>query len=170
MLLYVSHLVLPAFACMPAPVAGMGNDLTWVSGRVPAPNRRPATVPPTDPMSFRLLSDHELQRLTDDALIAYMRDARDRRELDAARRALALLVFGYEANVKRRLRLKLPDHMVDDLAHDVLVRAISSAFEGRSVGEFRSWLHTIVDRSVADHYRRAQRRPKEVALTRRASR
>lgn len=119
---------------------------------------------PTNTMSFRLLPDHELQHLIDDALIAYIRDARDARELNSARRALALLVFGYEANVKRRVRLKVPDQAVDDLAHDALVRAIASAFEGRSVGEFRSWLHTIVDRSIADYFRRAQRRPKEVAL------
>ncbi len=115
-------------------------------------------------MSFRSLPDQELNQLGDDDLIAYVRDARDAHELSAGRRALAFLVYGYESNVKRRLRINVPEHAVDDLAHDALVRAIASAFDGRSVGEFRAWLHTIVDRTVADFYRRAERRPKEAPL------
>jgi DNA-directed RNA polymerase specialized sigma24 family protein len=74
------------------------------------------------------------------------------------------LVFGYERAVKRRLSIKVPGHVVDDLAHDALVRAITAAFDGSSVGEFRNWLHTIVDRTAADFFRRAERRPKETIL------
>ena len=74
------------------------------------------------------------------------------------------LVYGYERDVKRRLSLKVPAHVVDDLAHDALVRAIAAAFDGTSVGEFRSWLHTIVDRTAVDFFRRAERRPKEAIL------
>ena len=74
------------------------------------------------------------------------------------------LVYGYERDVKRRLSIKVPAHVVDDLAHDALVRAIAAAFDGSSVGEFRSWLHTIVDRTAVDFYRRAERRPKETIL------
>ena len=32
------------------------------------------------------------------------------------------LVYGYERDVKRRLSLKVPAHVVDDLAHDALVQ------------------------------------------------
>ena len=74
------------------------------------------------------------------------------------------LVYGYERDVKRRLSSKLPAHVVDDVAHDALVRAIAAAFDGSSVGEFRSWLHTIVDRTAVDYFRRAERRPKESIL------
>ena len=74
------------------------------------------------------------------------------------------LVYGYERDVKRRLSLRLPAHVVDDVAHDALVRAIAAAFDGTSVGEFRSWLHTIVDRTAVDFFRRAERRPKESIL------
>ena len=74
------------------------------------------------------------------------------------------LVYGYERDVKRRLSLKVPAHVVDDVAHDALVRAIAAAFDGTSVGEFRSWLHTIVDRTAVDFFRRAERRPKESIL------
>ena len=45
-----------------------------------------------------------------------------------------------------------------------LCRAIAAAFDGSSVGEFRSWLHTIVDRTAVDFFRRAERRPKETIL------
>jgi RNA polymerase sigma factor (sigma-70 family) len=115
-------------------------------------------------MTFQPRPDHELERLADEDLIAYISDARDEGELPHARRGLMFLVYGYERAVKRRLSLKVPGHAVDDLAHDALVRAIAAAFDGTSVGEFRNWLHTIVDRTAVDFYRRAERRPKETPL------
>ena len=115
-------------------------------------------------MSFQPLPDHELQQLPDEQLIAYVRAARDVGELTHGRRGLMFLVYGYERDVKRRLSIKVPKHVVDDLAHDALVRAIAAAFDGSSVGEFRSWLHTIVDRTAVDFFRRAERRPKETIL------
>jgi RNA polymerase sigma factor (sigma-70 family) len=118
----------------------------------------------TNDVTFEPLSDHNLQKLSDEELIAYIRDARDDGELAHGRRGLAILVYGYERDVKRRVALKVPSYAVDDLAHDALVRAIAAAFDRSSVGEFRSWLHTIVDRAVADFYRRAERRPKETIL------
>jgi RNA polymerase sigma factor (sigma-70 family) len=115
-------------------------------------------------VSFQPIPDHELQQLADEQLIAYIRDARDSGELAHGRRGLMFLVYGYERDVKRRLSIKVPKHVVDDLAHDALVRAIAAAFDGSSVGEFRSWLHTIVDRTAVDFFRRAERRPKETML------
>jgi RNA polymerase sigma factor (sigma-70 family) len=115
-------------------------------------------------VTFRPLPDHELQQLSDEDLIAYIRDAREVGQLPDARRGLMFLVFGYEGDVKRRLSIKVASRFVDDLAHDALVRAIAAAFDGSSIGQFRSWLHTIVDRTAADFYRRAERRPKETIL------
>jgi RNA polymerase sigma factor (sigma-70 family) len=115
-------------------------------------------------VTFEPLPDHELHELSDGDLIAYIRDARDGGELAHARRGLMFLVCGYERDVKRRISMKVPPHAIDDLAHDALVRAIAAAFDGTSVGEFRNWLHTIVDRTIADFYRRAERRPKETVL------
>lgn len=115
-------------------------------------------------MTFRPLPDRNLQNLSDEELIAYIRAARDEGQLAHGRRGLAILVFGYERDVKRRLSIKVPKHVVDDLAHDALVKAIAAAFDGSSVGEFRSWLHTIVDRTAVDFFRRAQRRPRETLL------
>jgi RNA polymerase sigma factor (sigma-70 family) len=115
-------------------------------------------------VTFHPLPDPELHQLSDEGLIAYIRAARDAGELADARRGLAFVVYGYERDVKRRLSLKVPSHAVDDLAHDALVRAIAAAFDGTSVGEFRNWLHTIVDRTAVDFFRRAERRPKETIL------
>jgi RNA polymerase sigma factor (sigma-70 family) len=115
-------------------------------------------------VSFSPLPDHELCRLADERLIDYIRQARDAGRPSDARRGLMLLVYGYERDVKRRVSLKLAPHLIDDVAHDALVRAIAAAFDGSSSGEFRGWLHTIVDRTIADHYRRAQRRPAETIL------
>lgn len=115
-------------------------------------------------MTIEPLPDHDLEKLSDEGLIAYIRAARDDGQLGQARRGLAILVYGYEGDVKRRLSIRVPKHVVDDLAHDALVRAIAAAFDGTSVGEFRNWLHTIVDRTAADFFRRAERRPKETLL------
>jgi RNA polymerase sigma factor (sigma-70 family) len=115
-------------------------------------------------VTFRRLSDHELQTLSDDQLIAYIRAAVDAGELSAGRSALAVLVYGYEDIVKRRLKMKMPPYAVDDVAHDAMVRAVKSAFDGTSQGEFRSWLHTIVDRTRIDWFRERERRPQEEIL------
>jgi RNA polymerase sigma factor (sigma-70 family) len=115
-------------------------------------------------VTFRPLPDHELHQLSDEQLIAYIRDGRTAGGLAYARRGLMFLVYGYERDVKRRLSIKVPAHVVEDLARDALVRAIAAAFDGTSVGEFRSWLHTIVDRTAVDFFRRVERRPKEAIL------
>lgn len=115
-------------------------------------------------MTFRPIPDRELQRLSDAELIDYIRGARTAADLPAGRRGLAFLVYGYEPDLRRRVSLKVPTHVVEDVSHDALVRAIAAAFNGTSRGEFRSWLHTIVDRTAADYYRRVERRPRETPL------
>jgi RNA polymerase sigma factor (sigma-70 family) len=115
-------------------------------------------------MTFRPLPNHELHLLDDERLIEYLRDARAAGELQAARRALMFLIYGYEHDVKRRLSLRVPKWAIDDVAHDALVRAVAAAFDGSSQGEFRSWLNTIVERTAIDFYRRAERRPTEAPL------
>jgi RNA polymerase sigma factor (sigma-70 family) len=116
-------------------------------------------------MSFQFLSDNQLSALTDDRLIVYLREAKHAGNDGAARAALAILVFGHIDNVQRRIRLKVDsDTTAEDLAHDALVGAIKSAFDGHSVGEFHSWLNTIVKRTIANHYRARQRRPEETRL------
>lgn len=113
---------------------------------------------------FRQQPDHELDQLSDEKLIAYLREGASAGNHAAARRALAILVYGHAANVERRMLLRLPRHAALDAAHDALVRAITSAFDGTSEGEFHSWLNTICDRTAVDWYRRRERRPRETRL------
>jgi DNA-directed RNA polymerase specialized sigma24 family protein len=105
---------------------------------------------------FRHLSDLDLQGLSDDALIDHVRRARDAGEFDDAKLALSVLVFGHMDTVERRVRLKVPTHNVEFVASSAMMSAITSAFNGQSVGEFHSWLHTIVDRRIADYHRRSR--------------
>lgn len=125
--------------------------------------RRPDTTE-LPSAKFRAKSDHELDQLPDEKLIAYLREAAAAGDQRAAKSALALLVYGYAANVERRLSLKMPAWAAQDAAHDALVRAITSAFDGTSQGEFRSWLNTITDRTAVDWFRRRERRPDESLL------
>ncbi len=117
-------------------------------------------------MPFHPRTEAELQHLSDEDLIAYLRAAHAAGASDGARTALQVLVFGYWRNVAFRLERKLPTHVVEDVTGDVIVRAIQSAFSGHSVGEFRSWLNTITDRAVADFYRARERRPETTPLER----
>jgi RNA polymerase sigma factor (sigma-70 family) len=111
-------------------------------------------------LEFRDLREHELRLLSDDQLIDHVRAARRAGRADALKLGLAILVFGYMDNVIQRVRLKVPDSDVDDVAAIAVESAASAAFDGRSIGEFRSWLHTIVDRRIADYHRRRETRPK----------
>jgi RNA polymerase sigma factor (sigma-70 family) len=115
-------------------------------------------------VSFRPRSDHELDQLSDEKLIAYIREASAAGDARAARRALAILVYGLAPDVKRRMALRLPSSAVEDATAEVLVRAVGSAFRGTSRGEFRAWLNTIIDRTAVDWFRRRERRPAETPL------
>ena len=108
-------------------------------------------------MAFRTRSEHELNALSDDELIAYVRDARAEGALAEGRLALQILVFGHWDIVAARLRMKLPAHAVEDTTGEVIASAIGSSFAGESVGEFKSWLNTILRRKIVDFYRERER-------------
>jgi RNA polymerase sigma factor (sigma-70 family) len=116
------------------------------------------------PSAFRQQPDHELDQLSDERLIAYLREAASAGDQAAAKRGLAILVYGHAANVERRMLLRMPRYAAQDAAHDALVRAITSAFDGTSEGEFHSWLNTICDRTAIDWFRKRERRPRETLL------
>jgi len=105
---------------------------------------------------FQPRLDHELDGLTDEDLIAYVRAARDAGDRIAAQRGLAILVYGHWENTRRRVALKVPAHHVEDITGDVITAALEAAFNGTSVGELVNWLKTITARKIADHYRRGR--------------
>ena len=114
--------------------------------------------------AFEELPEHRLSELDDDQLIAYMREARDAGMPGAMKPALGVLVYGYWDVLISRARIRLPAGDVEDVVAEAVMSAIASAFDGRSVGEFRSWLHTILTRRVADYYEAGKRRPKTTEL------
>jgi len=105
-----------------------------------------------------------LNKLADEKLIAYVRQASAAGDAAATRRGMSILVYGYAAIVRARVTLHVPRGAVEEVADEVLVRAVGSAFDGSSTGEFRSWLNTITERAIADWYRRRERRPSETPL------
>ena len=113
---------------------------------------------------FRELPEHALSGLADDALIDYLRRARDAGRHDAMKAAVAVVVFGYHDTLMNRARLKLPESDVADVVSETLASAIASAFDGSSVGEFKSWLHTILSRRIADYHDARTRTPKTAPL------
>jgi RNA polymerase sigma factor (sigma-70 family) len=106
---------------------------------------------------FRELPDHQLQTLSDEQLIDYTRSARAAGRHAAMKPAIAVLAFGYWDSLVGRARLKLPEGDAEQVAGEALESAIASAFDGSSVGEFRSWLHTILSRRIADYWQRRER-------------
>lgn len=100
---------------------------------------------------FEELSERQLGDLSDEQLVDYLRRAREAGRHDAMKPAVAVLVYGYWDNLVNRARLKLrSDADAEDVAAEAIASAIVSAFDGKSVGEFRSWLHTILSRRIAD--------------------
>ncbi len=100
---------------------------------------------------FRELPEHQLATLSDDQLVDYLRRARDAGRHDAMKPAVGVLVYGYWDNLVNRASLKLRSRAdAEEVAGEAVASAIASAFDGKSVGEFRSWLHTILSRRIAD--------------------
>jgi RNA polymerase sigma factor (sigma-70 family) len=107
---------------------------------------------------FRELPAHRLAALSDEQLVEYLREARAAGRHDAMRAAIAVLVHGYWDVLVHRARLKLrTDADAEEVAAEAVAGAIASAFDGRSVGEFRSWLHTILSRRIADWWQKDER-------------
>lgn len=108
---------------------------------------------------FRKRKDHELDALSDEALVEYICAARDRGEDEAMREGIQILAYRYYDNVRRRVRLRLPKRPTSDVdvVTDLAIHgAMDAAFSRRSVGEFRSLLNTIIERRVVDFLRSAK--------------
>jgi RNA polymerase sigma factor (sigma-70 family) len=95
--------------------------------------------------------------LNEDDLIAYLLDARAAGDRDASGLAVSMLVFGFMENIQYRVAMKVPPESVEDVAKSVLLSALASPFDGGSVGEFRKWVGTIVQRRIADFHRDPRR-------------
>lgn len=110
------------------------------------------------------LSESELDRLSTEQLLDYVVEQRELGRPRCAKPALALLAWGYWNYVCLQVgRLKNAEDE-DDVAQQVMESAIKSAFDGRTVGEFVTWLKVIAKRRRADYWRERKRKPDAVPL------
>ena len=112
---------------------------------------------------FRPRAQHELERLDDDALIAYMREAGAAGH-GSAGLALGMLAYGYRSRVRARVSMKIPAQDVDDVTDEILAKALFSTFDGSYGGQFGAWMNTITQRAIADYHRRGPGRVKAEPL------
>ena len=112
---------------------------------------------------FRPRAQHELERLDDDALIAYMREAGSAGH-ESAGLALGMLAYGYRSRVRARVSMKIPAQDVDDVTDEILAKALFSTFDGSYGGQFGAWMNTITQRAIADYHRRGPGRVKAEPL------
>jgi RNA polymerase sigma factor (sigma-70 family) len=108
--------------------------------------------------TFNALSDDALARLSDDDLVAYICAARDAGESRAMRQGLRLLTWGNMSRIVARMRLRVPPEHAEEVAMEAFEKAAEGAFRGECVGEFRSWLTTIIHGTATDWLRRSYRR------------
>ena len=116
------------------------------------------------PTPFQERREHELDGLSDEDLVAHIRAAAAAGRSDQVKSAIAILSWRYHGNLRRRVAIRVPEADIDDVVQTILESAMKSAFDGGSVGEFRSWLNTIADRRVADYHKKRESRPKEDPL------
>ena len=83
---------------------------------------------------------------------------------DQVDRGVAILAWGYMPTIRNRVRLRIPDQEVEEVAWDVLEGALKSAFDGDSTVEFRGWIRIIIRNKVADYWRRHGKEPRHVPL------
>jgi DNA-directed RNA polymerase specialized sigma24 family protein len=108
-------------------------------------------------MDFKRRPTHELDRLSDEELIAYVVAAREAGDGQAIKDGLGVLAHRRIPDLKRRAAIKVPFQDAEDLAMQALGEAVLARFEGSSVGEFMSLVHTILSRRIADHYEKRER-------------
>lgn len=101
----------------------------------------------------RRLSDLELDKLSDEELIEYIKCMRDRGDSAAALEGLRILVYGYEARLRTFVRGKVPSHDVDEVLDQVLLSGFKSAFDEDNLRSFRAWIFKIARYRIADYYR-----------------
>lgn len=99
----------------------------------------------------------ELTRLDDAELLVLIREARAAGDEETARRAADTLFAGYIPHLQKRALLRLQntrfEGQIDDVIQETLAAALSFSLRGQTAQAFRAWLHTILERRIADLFR-----------------
>lgn len=106
---------------------------------------------------FEPLLPRQLEQLTNEELIDYIRATREAGAVQAERDAVGYLAYAFEPTIKVWVRKDTPAQDVDDVVMEVMASAIKASFDGKVVGEFGSFLKTIAKRRVADYFRHGER-------------
>jgi RNA polymerase sigma factor (sigma-70 family) len=112
---------------------------------------------------FKLLSDLELNRLSDEEVVAYVVAAREADDAAAIATAMRVLVYGRMAFVETMVARRVPEHAVDGVASEAMIQAMRAVFEGESVGEFVNLLKRVTKARIADYWRSRGRHGREEA-------
>lgn len=113
---------------------------------------------------FRERADAELCQIADAELITYMHEAQEAGKPAAAKRALAIFVYGHWDRIRWRVALKVPEGDAEDVTGLVVASALGTVFRGESVGELYSLIDRIMRRRIADYHRARGGRPTFVPL------
>jgi RNA polymerase sigma-70 factor (ECF subfamily) len=100
--------------------------------------------------------NEQLTDLSDEALA--------RRAKGGDRAALNALCDRFMTPVYRRLRMKLPLEVVDDVTQEVFVAVVRSIKRYREDASVKTWIMGIARFKIADYYRDRERRPETVKL------
>lgn len=139
-----------------APRLGLAGRGLPVGGRV-----RNAVRPTTevcrgfDALMFNERHDYELDGFSDEELIAYVVEAREAGNLDAARLGLSIFAWRRFDNLMLKALAKLPSQQdAEDVAMQAIEGVFKGAFRGQAVGEAVVFMRTILERRIADFWRR----------------
>jgi hypothetical protein len=101
--------------------------------------------------------------MQDEELVRYVAEARRAGAREHAITATHMLLFKHEDRMRRRIRMRVPNHLrhhAESVADWVLERVARSALalqvRGESVGEWVNWWTNAIDRQVVSYWRTAQ--------------
>jgi len=111
-------------------------------------------------LKFRAKNEHELAKLSDDDLVAYLVAARDAGPDLQVRCAAGILVFRRYRNLLNFIRVRVrSEEDAEDLVAIVIEQTIRAGFKGHHAGEFFEMMKTIRGRRLADYYEGLKRQP-----------
>jgi RNA polymerase sigma-70 factor (ECF subfamily) len=88
------------------------------------------------------------------------------RTLEGDAEAFGELYLAHAASVSRYVRLLVGDAaLVEDITHDVFIRALTALPQLSEPSRFRAWLISIAHNAVSNHRRSMSRRPHGVPFT-----
>ncbi|PJF23548.1 MAG: hypothetical protein CUN56_00435 [Phototrophicales bacterium] len=74
------------------------------------------------------------------------------------REAFLTLYNRYLNKVYNRVRSRVPEADVEDVTQEIFLAVVRSLASFRQESKFNTWLYTIVNRQIADYYRRSKKK------------